>query len=199
MNPDEFVVEDGWLDIEGVELRDCTLDCLDADQVEIVGSKLVGVQLLTGPSTVVIVRDSLLERCDLSRMQPESVLRSRFQGCKLSGAVFAGSVIDNQFANCSIRMASFSTADVTRTSFEDSELVEVDMLDATLTDVTFDGCTITELNLDRVTCERVDFRETTTLEIKVGQNLAGCLVTPAQTQELALWLAHQVGFSIESV
>lgn len=189
---------DDWLDVDGVSLSDDVLDVTDLSTVQIVGSRLTGVRLVASPGTSITIRDSVLERCDLSTLWSESVLRTEFVGCKMSGSEFVGVVSDSRFTRCSIRMANFSTAKLTRVEFVDSELLEVDFFDANLSHVSFAECAITDLNLDRAVCDRVDFRQAAQIGLKAATDLAGCLVTPVQTQEMALWLAHQLGFSIES-
>ncbi len=189
---------DTWLDIAGVELKDCVLDLTSYETIEVTESRLVGVRMITGPNTLVTVRDSVLEGCDLSRMRSESVLRSIIRRCKLAGAELVGAVIDVEIADCSIRMANLAGVQLQRVGFVDCELADVDLFDANLVDVAFDGCRISELSLDRAACERVDFREASQLDFKVAQDLTGCLLTVAQTHELATWLAHQLGASIET-
>ncbi len=189
---------DTWLDIAGVELKDCVLDLTSYETIEVTESRLVGVRMITAPNTLVTVRDSVLEGCDLSRMRSESVLRSIIQRCKLAGAELVGAVVDVEFVDCSIRMANLAGIQLQRVSFDDCELADVDLFNANLADVAFDGCRISELNLDRATCERVDFRLASQLDFKVAQDLSGCLLTVSQTHELATWLAHQLGASIET-
>ncbi len=189
---------DTWLDIAGVELKDCVLDLTSYETVEVTESRLVGVRVITGPDTLVTIRDSVLEGCDLSRMRSESVLRSIIRRCKLAGAELVGAVIDAEIADCSIRMANLTGVQLQRVAFVDCELADVDLFDAKLTDVSFDSCRISELSLDRAACERVDFREASQLDFKVAPDLSGCLLTVAQTHEIATWLAHQLGASIET-
>lgn len=194
---DELDTSERWLDLQDVELKEEFLDLTPFETVEIVGSRLVGVRLVTGPETLVVIRDSVIEQCDLSRMRSESVLRSQFSGCKLAGAELTGSVIDSDFADCSFTIANLTSVQLTRVAFTACKLTDVDLFDARLQDVSFDDCQIEALNLDRTQCERVDFRSAETLGFKAGRDMSGCLLSVAQTLELALWSAHQLGFSIE--
>lgn len=194
---DQLEQGEGWLDVATVELGPSILDFSDRDSVEIIGSRLVGVRLLGGPQTRVTVRDSSLEQCDLSQVRVESALRSRFEACKLTGTEVTEALTDVSFFDCSLNMANMSATKLQRVVFADCAIRDLDLSSAVVTDVSFDSCTIEELNLDRTECERVDLREAASLHVHAGKNLRGCLVTVAQTQELAPWLAHQLGLWIE--
>lgn len=200
VDPDEldsFERGEEWIDIESVEVADGLLDLTSFETVQIVDSYLRGVRVIVGPQTLVSIRDSVIERCDLSRLRSEAVLRSKLVGCKLSGAEFGGFVRDSTFVDCPIQMANLTMSRLERVVFEDCELKEVDCFQAALSDVSFPGSSITDLGLDQAECQRVDFREARGLSLKSGKKLDGCLVTSGQVYELASWLAHQLGMLIE--
>lgn len=200
VNPDDletFEQGDDWIDIDSVEIDEGMLDLTAFETVQIVDSYLKGVRVIVGPQTMVTIRDSVIERCDLSRLRSEAVLRSKLVGCKLSGAEFAGFVRDSRFVDCSIQMANLTMSRLERVLLEDCDLKEVDCFQATLSDVNFPGSSIVDLGLDQGEFERVDFRQAASLGLKSGKSFHGCLLTIGQVQELAPWFAHQLGVGIE--
>lgn len=191
-------IVDGWAELSGPQVPGATLDLRAAERIEATGALFVDNRLLVAPDAALVVRRSRFERCDLSQLRLESVRSSVLSECKLVGAELGGGVVDVELIRCSLVLTRLRGARLERVRFEDCTLAETDLFESELRDVRFDGSTLDEVDLDRARFERVDLRNAASIDVRNARSYAGCVITVLQAHALALRLANDAGFGIES-
>ena len=197
--PDDAVVDldDRWGSIDGAAL-DGPVDVSACERVDISGSVLSGVTLVTGDEVELDVRNCELVDCDLSTLRFRTLAASRLVGCKLSGCDLGGATVrDVEFERCLLRLASFRMTELVRVCFETCMLDDVEMFDARLEHVSFPESTLQSVDIDRARFAHVDLRSATAVDLRSCSGLDGCLLAPEQVHELAFVLALASGASLE--
>lgn len=153
------------LDLEAVELPDggelreleleehrgegSDLEQVRALRVKLCDSRLEGLGL-TGRLESLVVRDCVLERCDLSNVDAAAdaeVRRIVSSGSKWIGLAFTGGELcDARFEGDSFRLASFAHARLKRVVFKGVDLREAAFVGCELDSVVFEGCALAGAN-----------------------------------------------------
>lgn len=144
--------------------------------------------------------DSILVSTDISACKAfeAGLLRSEFLGCRMSGAQFGESTIqDVTFQNCKLNLLSFRKCRLERVVFQNCMLDEADFIGATLSDVVFVNCEMTKTDFNRARCTRVDMTRSDMSGVRGVMSLKGVRIKPEQMMDIAPLLCAEVGFVLE--
>lgn len=197
---DAFEVSRGFGEISGADLEGADVDVMDVERLDLEDVRLATTTFSNVESELEIALvDSVVERCDLSRLRLHVVRKSRFAGVKLTGTDFSGGLLrDVEFVDCMLQLSSFRMTELERVTFRSCSFDDIDAYSATLTDVDFSESRLSSLNLDQTTAERVDFRNAQLDGLKGVAQLNGYLIAHHQLPALAYQLADAVGLSVDN-
>jgi uncharacterized protein YjbI with pentapeptide repeats len=144
--------------------------------------------------------DVRFENCDLAGfvLQEDSSLRRvEFVGCRMTGAVFAGSHLrDVRFASCALDDANFRMVDGQDLAFEDCTLTGADFYAAKLSKVVMPQCDLRGVALTKATLSDVDLRGARLEDVVGADALRGATVDALQVISLARSLAVALGVTV---
>jgi uncharacterized protein YjbI with pentapeptide repeats len=196
----------GWAELSSVELSGGPLpDLIDCDELTIADCLVGGVVL--GPSAfdqspnlAIEILVSTISDCDLSRARLQRIVRTRFVGCKFTGADLSAAVLsDVVFEGCAFSLTDLRMAKLKRVSFVDCVLDHVDGYRMEVQDVSVPGTTLSEVSLDGLQAERMDLREAAEVSLTIANSLSGCLLAEHQLAGLAHALAFAAGVDVERI
>jgi uncharacterized protein YjbI with pentapeptide repeats len=195
---DELALEDRGT-VEGVALRHADLSGATASGVELLDSHLVNVMLGETRLRGARVRDTVLERCDLSNADCSSLKANvvLFDDCRGVGLVLAEAdlrettVRAGRFDYLNCRMAT-----LTNVTFDDVMLRQADFQGARLKSVRFSGCDLSSADFRDARLQDVDLRGST-LDLLAGiGGLRGAIIDQVQLVSLGPAMAAELGIQL---
>jgi uncharacterized protein YjbI with pentapeptide repeats len=197
---DELALEERAT-VEGVRLHDAELSGAAAAGVELLDCHLVKVALGEARLPHARLRDTVLERCELSNADVSFVQSNlvMFDDCRAVGLVLAEgnlretTVRGGRFDYLNCRMAT-----LTSVTFNDVKLREADFQGARLKSVRFTGCDLTSADFRNAQLEDVDLRGSTLDRLAGVGGLRGAVIDPVQLLSLATSLAAELGIQVDN-
>lgn len=143
------------------------------------------------------LEDCAFEGCDLTRMVPGD-LRAygvRYQGCKVMGVEWTGSVRDPQFSfeDCNLRYASFLSVNLRATRFLRCRVTEANFIDVDLVEADFAGSDLTGSSFEGANLMRADLSTAQGAFVDPAKNRVKDLRIPVET---AVLLAASLGMRV---
>jgi uncharacterized protein YjbI with pentapeptide repeats len=196
---DELTLEDRAT-VEGARLRDTYLSGAAAAGVELLESHLVNVALGETRLRSARLRDTVLERCDLSNadcsfLQSNVVL---FDDCRGMGLV----LVEASLRETTIRAGRFDylncrMATLTNVTFDDVSLREADFQGARLKSVRFARCDLSGADFRDARLDDVDLRGSTLDALAGVGGLRGAIVDSVGLVSLGPSLAAELGIQLD--
>ena len=194
--PGRLGSRDSW---DGVEAgADTEVDDV-VDEFELIGSRLVGVDLTSRRMPGLRARDVVFDRCDLSGavLDGAHLDRVRFSGCRLTGAMFSATrlrdvvISDSVGILLNLRLADAETLWIERTTLREAELGGATLVASALLDCDLSGATVTGLRAADLALHG------STLDAVIGAtSLGGARIGPEQLVDLAAALAASLGITL---
>lgn len=186
-------------DLDGVLLRDATLDHPAVADVEMSRSHVVGAVLTGATLERWRLTDVVLENCELSGVSLEraSFERVELRACRLSGFVAPGLVARSLTASdCRLDGAVLSGATIERSALRDCDLRRADLSRARLTGTALLRCDLRGIDLDRARCAGLLLFGSRLDEVRSAESLRGAVIAPDQLAELAVSLVDGLGITV---
>jgi pentapeptide repeat protein len=169
------------------------------DDLEIIGSHLIGVQLVGVEHHRLRMLDVILDDCDVSGavLTEATFLRVEFNRCRLSGFMAAGSTAqDVSWSDSKLDSGNFRAATIERCEWRDCVMSEADFYAARLTASSLYGCDLTGAEFSKARCERVNLHGSNLHEVRGADALVGCTISSDQIAVLAPAVLGAIGIAV---
>lgn len=194
--PPGLAAGDSW---EGVRAGpELDVDAM-ADDVELVGCAVTGVDLTARSLIGFRARDVVFENCDLSgavldRAQLDRVV---FRGCRLTGTMLtAARLQDVVIEDCVATLANFRATRASLLFVRRTSLVEADFYTAALTDCAILDCDLSRATVRDLRAERLHLHGSTLDHLVGATSLRGAFIDDEQVIALGAAVLADVGVSI---
>jgi uncharacterized protein YjbI with pentapeptide repeats len=192
-------LEDGSV-LLGLEFADIDWSGREAAGAEIDQCRLDAVSLSRARLRRALIRDAVLDRCDLANLQARdsSMTRVAVRGCRMTGWSFlAGGLRDVLFADCRADLASFAASTFSDVAFHGCKLEQADFGDADLRGARFTQCDLTGAQFSGARMAGARFARCDLSGINGVTSLRGAVITGGDAIALAYTLASALGIVIE--
>lgn len=183
-------------DLDGADLHAVELAFPDARILTVLRSRMRDCEIEVGERRL-DAQDAVLVDLDLTGWRIDGLTRVRFERCRLAGADFAESRMqDVTFDDCALELASMRVAQLERVVVSGGRADELDLTGARLRDVTLTSVPVGPILLDGTGLDRVDLTEAELDGVVDLAVLKGATISPVQAAGLAARLARAAGLHV---
>jgi len=184
----------------GVEVTGDIGAGVEAADVEITESRLVGCDLAGTAVERLRMSDVVLDGCDLSGALLYDALMRRVElrDCRMSGTVLAGARLhDVRFVGCKAEEANFRSIQGERVVFDDTILRGADLNSSTITDGALLGCDLTRADVRKAKLPGAPLHGSILDDLVGADHLRGVRIDGTQIVPLALRLFAALGVAVD--
>ena len=173
---------------------------LEAADLDITESRLVGCVLTAAVLERIRLTDVVLEGCELSgaRLDEAALTRVEWRDCRLSGLDLTDAKLrDVRFSYCPLDGGTFRMVGTELVEFEDVNLEGADFTAAKLGGARFFGCDLTGVEFSHADLRKARLHGSTVLDLKGAGYLKGVVIDSVQVIPLAPQVLRALSISVD--